>query len=641
MNHLTNSKSPYLQQHKDNPVDWFPWGPEAFAKAKAENKPIFLSIGYSTCHWCHVMARESFSDADVAASLNKYYVSIKLDREERPDIDEVYMTALLALHGSGGWPLSAWLTPEAKPFFAGTYFPKPQFLALINRIGDLWQSEKQNLLGDAEKFNEILQKNFQPPPKSNIDVNVLLTQFDTDFEANYDEVYGGFKGAPKFPHSFSLIALMRSDRILGSTRAREIVHHTLTGMIDGGLFDHVEGGFHRYAVDQKWAVPHFEKMLYDQAWIAISLFEAAQFLQEPWFTSVGEKTLSFVCEELRHADGGFFSALDAESKIPGTSQKQEGYYFTFSEEDLKTVLSADELNEVKKMPTIDGRFVLQRPSFDAKKLATLRTPLPQPGRDEKIIAAWNGWMIMAYCKGFDATKDPKWLLAAQEAWRFAEKNLIRKEGVSRRWADGDTAIPGTSEDYAGLIGAALSLYHSSLEENYLVSAIRLQSGLDETFWDASNGGYFLSDNSDPHLLLKFQQDRDGVTPTTNSLSLNNLAKLKLLTSSETYDKQIESLTRILTAKVQSNPLSHGFAAVSLANQTQFKKIIVASADREFDELRKRLCSAYHPFVLLAQPSKTVEAPQSAGAETFFVCTQNRCLPGVGTAKEALETLGRA
>lgn len=629
MNELKHEKSPYLLQHQNNPVHWMTWGEKAFEKARRENKPIFLSIGYSTCHWCHVMARESFENNEIAEVLNRSYVSIKVDREERPDVDAIYMAALLALTGSGGWPLSAWLLPDGRPFFTGTYFPPTRFLPLLQRIETLWRDEQSKLTEDAEKFKAALEFNLLTEVNKTKPSVHLLSRFDENFETRFDENFGGFSGAPKFPQSMSLMTIMRSDLALGATRAREFVQKTLEGMTSGGLLDQVEGGFHRYCVDADWSVPHFEKMLYDQAWLSMALFEASQFLAEPSYKKIAEDTLRFVKDQLTDPGGGFYSAIDAESVNPQTGKKQEGFYFTYSKEELDGAEEA-----LKVGPELDGRIVMQRPPdsipIDWERLRRIRAQHPRPHRDEKIIAAWNGWMIAAFCKGYEVTGEIEWLKTAQNVWNFIQKNLVNKKGLARRWSQGDASIAGVSEDYAALVLAGLALHQSTLNDEYLYAGIHLQREMIERFWSEEQAGFLLSDGTDKSLILRFQQESDGVSPTTNSLSASNLLKLSFLTADADFGKKCDQLFERQTTRFSGNPLSLPYFGVALAEHERLRKIQIEKPGAETLKLREKLKQQYQPFVLLTK--------ESGESESFAVCTRERCLDKVKTAAEALERL---
>lgn len=593
MNELAKEKSPYLRQHENNPVHWLPWGEKAFEKARSENKPIFLSIGYSTCHWCHVMARECFENAEIAKVLNRGYISVKVDREERPDVDGIYMAALLALTGSGGWPLSAWILPDGRPFFAGTYFPPQHFLPLLSKIEQLWKEDQSKLAEDAEKFKAALEFNLLTPVDKHAPSISLLSSFDENFESRYDETFGGFSGAPKFPQSMSLMTLMRADLTIGATRAREFVHHTLESMSKGELFDHVEGGFHRYSTGADWSVPHYEKMLYDQAWISITLFEAAQFLQDTSFSKTAERALAFVKAAMTSPDGGFYSALDAESVNPATGKKEEGYYYSLKE-------------------------------------PALRKNNPKPHRDEKIIASWNGWMIGAFSKGFEATGNSEWLTAAERAFAFVTKNLVSSSGLARRWSEGDASIAGTSEDYAAMIFASLALYNATLNDDYLSSAVKWQTEMITRFWSEEHGGFLLSNGADKNLIFRFQQESDGVTPTTNSLSASNLLRLSFLTNDADFSKKCEQLFERQTTRFAGSPLNLPYFGVALSEYEHLRKIEIEKPGKETENLRQKLREQFYPFVILSA--------KTGSSESFSVCTRKECLPKVQTANEALKQI---
>lgn len=593
MNEIGKEKSPYLRQHEDNPVHWLPWGEKAFEKARRENKPIFLSIGYSTCHWCHVMARECFENLEIAKVLNRGYISIKVDREERPDVDALYMAALLALTGSGGWPLSAWILPDGRPFFAGTYFPPQHFLPLLNKIEQLWKDDHTKLSEDAEKFKAALEFNLLTPVEKHAPSISLLSSFDENFESRFDQQYGGFSGAPKFPQSMSLMTLMRADLTIGATRAREFVHQTLENMSNGELFDHVEGGFHRYSTGADWSVPHFEKMLYDQAWISIALFEASQFLQDQSFCKTAERTLAFVKAQMTSPGGGFYSALDAESVNPATGKKEEGYYYSLKE-------------------------------------PALRKNNPKPHRDEKIIASWNGWMIGAFSKGFEVTGNAEWLDIAEQAYSFVGKKLVTSQGIARRLSEGDASIAGTSEDYAAMIFAALALYNATLKGEYLNDATKWQNEMIERFWSEEQSAFLLSSGSDKNLILRFQQESDGVTPTTNALSASNLLRLSFLTSDAEFSKKCEELFERQTTRFAGSPLNLPYFGVALAEYDRLKKVEIENPDALTKDFRQTLREKFYPFVILSG--------KQAAQESFSVCTRKECLPKVHSPAEVIKQL---
>ncbi|MGZ3721712.1 MAG: thioredoxin domain-containing protein, partial [Bdellovibrionales bacterium] len=360
VNLLQNEKSPYLLQHKDNPIAWMPWGPEAFRMAREEKKPVFLSVGYSTCHWCHVMAHESFEDAEVAEVLNKDFICIKVDREENPDVDQIYMSALQALSGGGGWPMSLWLTAEGKPFFAGTYFPKFRFLQLLRRIQEIWTTEPEKLTADSDRLLETIRdmEKSEPREGSEAEYEEFLKAYVTHFQHHFDVENGGFGGAPKFPQTMNLMVMMRQDFKSGLRQAEAMVNTTLLKMVRGGVYDQLAGGFHRYSVDEKWLVPHFEKMLYDQAMLTITLVEAYQMYGEPELARATRETLDYVLREMTHPSGGFYSAQDADSLNPVVAHKEEGYFCTYDYTELRNLLTIDELTILEKAYglTPEGNF---------------------------------------------------------------------------------------------------------------------------------------------------------------------------------------------------------------------------------------------------------------------------------------------
>lgn len=558
LNRLAGEKSPYLLQHRENPVDWRPWGPEAFAEAARMNKPVFLSIGYSTCHWCHVMAHESFENADIAALMNEKFINIKVDREERPDVDRLYMAFVQATTGSGGWPMSVWLTPEGKPFFGGTYFPpedrygRAGFPNILTQISRLWQEDRGRVESEGRRVTEALKESLQSAaagsgPEGAEPLDRALESFSRSFDAEQ----GGFGGAPKFPRPSVLNFLLRSA-LRGNGpeagRAREMALATLRGMAAGGLRDHLGGGFHRYSVDAFWHVPHFEKMLYDQAQLAVSYTEAWQLTHEGFYEDIAREILDYVLRDMTHPAGGFYSAEDADSLLRhGSTEHAEGAFYVWSRSEIQEALggSAEEfcrhygVEEAGNAPAgsdpqgeFTGKNILivrgsqESPALAASRarLFALRNKRPRPHLDDKILTAWNGLMISGFARAGAAFGESRYLDAARQAADFIAAHLTRDGRLLRAWRDGAGDIGGFAEDYACLIQGLLDLYEATFESRWLKWAFDLQEHQDQLFWDDGTGNYFSSGAEDPILPVRMKEDYDGAEPSANSVSALNLLR---------------------------------------------------------------------------------------------------------------------
>jgi uncharacterized protein YyaL (SSP411 family) len=639
-NRLAAERSPYLRQHAENPVDWFPWGDAAFAKARAEQKPIFLSIGYSTCHWCHVMAHESFENAAVADVLNRAFVSIKLDREERPDLDRLYMTYVQQTTGHGGWPMSVWLTPDGKPFYGGTYFPpddrhgRPGFVTLLNAIAQHWQNERAKIETGAEEIVQALRRYAAEGPAREDTSAAGATvpplheaagaAFDKCFQYFYeshDPIWGGFGGAPKFPRAATLNFLFRVAALQGveSDAGREAVKmatFTLQRMAEGGLHDHVGGGFHRYSVDEKWHVPHFEKMLYDQAQIALNLLEARQATGVEVYGWVARGIFDYVQRDLTSPRGGFYSAEDADSEIAEDGEQKtedgrskmanrkhaEGAFYVWTKDEIDAVLGDDAAffcahfgvkagGNVEHDPQGEfaGKNVLmqQRPlsqtAADLKldlpgaaeklvrcieKLRAVRSRRPRPHLDDKVIAAWNGLMISALAKGHQVLEgasrrdDSPYLIAAERAAKFLRAELWDEASgtLYRSWRETRSDIPGFAEDYAFLIQGLLDLYEAGFDIRWLQWAERLQARMDELFWDAERGGYFNSRADDASVLVRLKEDYDGAEPAPSSAAAMNLVRLDWMLGGGSEDGGPRTEDSARSADAGGAPRTGGTAA---------------------------------------------------------------------------------
>ena len=559
-NTLAGEKSPYLIQHKNNPVDWMPWGEAAFARAKAEGKPVFLSIGYSTCHWCHVMARESFENPETAALMNRAFVNIKVDREERPDVDRVYMAFVQATSGGGGWPMSVWLTPEGSPFFGGTYFPpddrygRAGFPRILQQIEKLWSEDREKIGSEASRVIGELREAATAQPSGGPLQGAWIEGAYKTFAGTYDDGHGGFGGAPKFPRPAVLNFLLR-----GGEESRRMALETLRAMSLGGMRDQLGGGFHRYSVDRFWHVPHFEKMLYDQAQIAVSLVEAWQITKDPFFAATLRSTLDYVLRDMTHPEGGFFSAEDADSVIAGGSEDHaEGAFYVWTKSEIEEALGTAAAGEFcarygvrtggNAPPDSDphgeftGKNILhgtggeETPSLAESRriLFELRKQRPRPHLDDKILTAWNGLMISAFAKAGAALNEPVYLQAATRAAEFVNAELTRNGGLLRSWRGSASDIPGFAEDYAFYIQGLLDLYEAGFDLRWITLAEALQRSQDALFRDGDS--YFSSRAGDPLLPLRMKEDYDGAEPSANSVSSLNLLRLARMLHRESMEE---------------------------------------------------------------------------------------------------------
>ena len=594
-NRLAREKSPYLLQHAQNPVEWLPWGEEAFAKARRENKPIFLSIGYSTCHWCHVMAHESFESAEVAAIMNREFVNIKVDREERPDVDRVYMTFVQATTGGGGWPMSVWLTPELKPFVGGTYFPpedrygQPAFSKVLERIATAWKQDHKKIAEQGTNIIAALAEaaNAGGGEATPLDAATLDAAYQ-QIARSYDAHEGGFGTSPKFPRPVTLNFLFRIyardavDAVQGK-HALEMNLFTLRKMAAGGIHDHLGGGFHRYSVDGFWHVPHFEKMLYDQAQLAVAYLEAFQITREPLFAAVARDTLDYVRRDMTAKEGGFFSAEDADSLVVaavgdrGHSESREGAFYVWSQKEIDAALgsAAGIFNyhygvkpDGNVPPAADphaeftGKNILielqsvaetakhfQKEEADVRQLLaasratllTLRSKRPRPHLDDKIITAWNGLMISAFARGAQVLDEPAYLEAAMRAARFVRTHLYDESGkvLVRNYREGRSEVEGFADDYAFVVQGLLDLYEASFDVSWLQFAIELQATQDRLFFDEERGGYFSGTGQDTSILLRLKEDNDSAEPAASSVAALNLLRLAQIRDEKSWRERAE------------------------------------------------------------------------------------------------------
>ncbi len=652
-NLLRLEKSPYLLQHRDNPVNWHPWGEVAFAKARAENKPIFLSIGYSTCYWCHVMEKDSFELEEVAQALNQSFVSIKVDREERPDVDSIYMDAVVAMTGHGGWPMSVFLTPALKPFYGGTYFPRAQFLTILSRISELWKREQQQLLESAEQLLLALKRELVSTEAQQIPSVEVLTTSIEHYARRFDQRHGGFGQAPKFPPHQSLPLLLRVFHHTNSALALEMATQTLDSMARGGIYDQLRGGFARYSVDERWLVPHFEKMLYDNAQLVIAYLEAFQVTGSVHYAEIARETLDYVLAEMTSDEGGFYSAQDA-----GEVGK-EGEYYVWKESELRKLLTGEEFNFAKTVWDLPaegnfehGQIVLSLLPGTAwsvksdsrylairKKLLTAREQRVPPHTDDKVLTAWNGLMIAAMARGSAVLNEKRYLAAAQSAADFIQRKLLKSGRLERRYRDGEAGIAGVLEDYSFLIFGLLALgeteFTTGIKSERIQLAERLQAKQDELFWDEERFGYFSTTIADVSLIRRKKEFEDNATPSANGIAAQNLLRLYLFTGNADFKIRAEKLLACIGQGMARFPSAYASAAQALDFYRSNAQQIVLVGPQDSQPTQEFLRWLHLKFL----PNKTVmwsngeEAQQLAplqgkvainGKVTFYICADETC-----------------
>ena len=675
-NRLIDESSPYLLQHATNPVDWYPWGRDAFEKARKENKPIFLSIGYSTCHWCHVMEHESFSDEEVAALLNKYFVSIKVDREERPDIDQVYMAVTQTMTGRGGWPNTVFLTPEKKPFFAGTYFPKetrwglPGLMELLPKVASIWQNDRENVLKSAQQITDLLAGKGDPNPGNAPDKN-LLDKTRNLLADVYDPEYGGFGQAPKFPTPHILTFLLRRYHHNEDTQALAMVEKTLTRMRLGGIHDHIGFGFHRYSTDGQWLVPHFEKMLYDQALLAMAYTEAYQATGKKFYARTVREIIAYILRDMTSNEGGFYSAEDADS------EGVEGKFYLWTLPQIQKILGKKETETFKRIYTLEanGNFTSReeaqaagsnilhlkkalpdlagelgvpekqlhrRLEINREKLFKVRNKRVHPFKDDKILTDWNGLMIAALARAGQVLNEPRYTADAVRAADFIMLKLRDNNGrLVKRYRKGTAGLPAHLDDYAFVVWGFLELYEATLKATYLQEAIRLNDQMIKHFWDQQSGGLFMTADDSEKLLIRNKEIYDGAIPSGNSVAALNLLRLGHITGREDYLKKAEEISRAFSESVNRYPAGHAHLMMALdyALNPNYEVVIVGRPAAK--DTRAMLLALRRPFlpgkVVLLRPADKKAAAEiirmapytefmvsKDGRATAYVCTNFVC-----------------
>lgn len=629
-NKLVHEKSPYLLQHAYNPVEWFPWGQEAFEKATRENKPIFLSIGYSTCHWCHVMERESFEDEEVAALLNEKFISIKVDREERPDVDHIYMTVCQAMTGQGGWPLTIIMTPDSKPFFAGTYFPKeskwgrPGVMDILRQISAVWSHERERIEQRVQHIVNTITPHLSRTAEGTLSKEILNEAYQL-FSRDFDSQYGGFGDAPKFPTPHNLLMLLRHWKQTGENRALEMVEKTLVCMHQGGIYDHIGFGFARYSVDREWLVPHFEKMLYDNALLAYTYLEAYEATGKEYYANVAREIFTYVLRDMSDPDGGFYSAEDADS------EGEEGKFYVWIPEEIKQVLG-EEVGQlfchaygITKAGNFEGHSIpnlINSPleKFAARigkepeqvrkllngareKLFEAREKRIHPGKDDKILTSWNGLMIAALAKGARVLGDERCEQAAVRAIRFILDKLRRSDGrLLARYRDGEAAYLGYVDDYAFLIWGLLETYETTLDPEYLKLSLDLNEDLLRLFWDEQEGGLFFYGSDGEQLIARPKEIYDGAIPSGNGVAAYNWLRLFHLTGRMELREKAERLLKAFAGNYEHYPAGYSFSMLALQMAIGPVRQIVIAGRRDDERAKAFLAAAreeYRPFDLIS------------------------------------------
>lgn len=688
-NRLIFEKSPYLLQHARNPVDWYPWGDAAFERARREDKPIFLSIGYSTCHWCHVMEHESFEDPKVARLMNETFINIKVDREERPDVDNIYMTVCQAMTGSGGWPLTIVMTPDKKPFFAATYIPKearfgrPGMVDLIPRIGELWENNRQKLLESADKITEFLQQTSRGAPGEAPQQTVLDTGFQ-QLASRFDQTHGGFGSAPKFPSPHNFAFLLRYWHRSGEDRALRMVEKTLQAMRLGGIFDHVGFGFHRYSTDEQWLLPHFEKMLYDQAMMALAYVETYQATGKEFYARTAREIFTYVIRDMTAPEGGFYSAEDADS------EGEEGLFYLWTPEEIKQVVGEEDGARVIDWFNVEpgGNFVEQATGQrTGRSILHLRKPLAKlaeeagmstseaetwwaktrdklfearekrvhPLKDDKVLTDWNGLMIAALAKGTQVLGEERYEQAARRAADFVLETLRDDQGrLLKRYRQGEASLPAHVDDYAFIVWGLLELYEATFDVGHLENAIALNKTMLKHFWDDKNGGLFFSPDTLSELIVRTKEVYDGAIPSGNSVAAMNLLRIGRITGEPELEEKAMNIARAFSDQVQRAPAGHTqlLSALDFAFGPSFEVVIAGQPEtKDTEAMVRALMQHYEPNkVVIFRPGQEkrprivnlapfTEAQLSLnGQATAYVCRNYACKAPTTDIDEMLAAL---
>jgi len=611
-NRLFLETSPYLLQHAHNPVNWYPWGEEAFEAAREKNLPVLLSIGYSTCHWCHVMEEESFEDVEIAKYINENYIAIKVDREERPDIDAIYMSAVQAITGRGGWPMTVWLTQDRKPFYGGTYFPARDgdrgtgmgFLTVLGKVKESWDQKPDLIQQSSDRLATIIKQILTPEKGDAESIETILETAVADLKSGYDKINGGVMGYPKFPSSMPVRLLLRYYHKTQDQTVLGMAEKTLSKMASGGIYDHVGGGFHRYTTDEKWKIPHFEKMLYDNALLIMAYLDGYQVTGRQDFKQIVDETLLYIKREMTAPSGGFYSAIDADSLTPD-GKREEGYYYTWTKKELSSILGKESAKavaahfDVTAKGNFEGRNIFNiktSPEINAKdakmpqagmveiiqdaksKLYAHRTAhRPVPIRDEKILTAWNGLMISAYARSGFALENTEYIQTAQKAARFILTNLFKDNHLFRSHMDGQARHNAYLDDYSFLIAALLDLFEVDPDPYWFESAVKLEKIMSDRFEDKKDGGYFMTADNHEKLIAREKPGHDSAIPSGNSIAAMNLLRLYEFTTDDRYRKKAVNTFKTFSKLIESSP--HGVSEMLMAinfSQESAKEIVIVS-----------------------------------------------------------------
>ena len=684
-NKLVNEQSPYLLQHAYNPVDWYPWSEEAFEKARIENKPIFLSIGYSTCHWCHVMEKESFEDEEVAKLMNEAFVSIKVDREERPDIDGIYMTVCQILTGSGGWPLTIVMTPEKKPFFAGTYFPRlgrygsAGMMELIPQLSELWNSKNDDILKSAEEISHALI-NSSKFSGDEILSSEILDQAFNELSRRFDPENGGFGKSPKFPTPHNLTFLLRYWKKNNNEDALAIVEKTLTEMRLGGIYDHVGFGFHRYSTDPKWLVPHFEKMLYDQALLAIAYIEAYQATKKELFENTVKEILEYVNRDMRSKKGGFYSAEDADS------EGEEGKFYLWTVDELRDILKEDAdlffeifncdpagnwidpmhggkvgtnilhlqttMDEYSSKSNVSTGILEIKIALAQKQLLEAREKKIHPHKDDKILTDWNGLMISAFAKAAQVFDEKKYIEIAESTAKFILNHMTLQNGrLLHRYRNGNADIAGNLDDHAFLIAALLDLYETTFSVDHLIDALKLNDDLIKYFWDENDGAFFFTATDSEKLLVRQKEIYDGAIPSGNSIALLNLVRLYRFTGRTEFEVKASQMIKTFSQLIKTSPSAYTqfLSALDFYIGPSKEILLVGNDDEKVKRFLRILREIFIPNKViiykddrmedkLSKAAEFTKSYQSLNGAEAYICENFSCRLPVTSEKDLIALL---
>ncbi len=675
-NRLAGETSPYLLQHAHNPVDWYPWGPEALAKAKAEEKPIFLSIGYSACHWCHVMERESFENEPIAALMNEHFINVKVDREERPDLDSIYMAAVQAMTGHGGWPMSVFLTPDLQPFFGGTYYPPvdsrgmPGFPRVLESVSKAWDDRRDEIVASAAEMTEQLKASAAVAKAGGGTLDVkLLDNAARSLARVFDAAHGGFGAAPKFPHPMDLRVLLRQHARTGDTHALGMVKLTLDKMARGGIYDHLGGGFARYSTDDRWLAPHFEKMLYDNALLSTVYLEAYQVTHDPEYARVARETMDYILGRMTSPEGGFYSTEDADS------EGVEGKFYVWALAEVVDILGPDRgktfayvydvtpqgnweetniLNLPKTIPQaaalqnrVESELRVELAESRSKLLAARETRIP-PGKDTKILTSWNGLMIAPLAEGSRILGDDRYLDAARKAAGFLLDRMVAEDGrLLHSIRDGRAKLNGYLDDYANLIDGLTRLYEASGEPRWIEAAVRLADTMIAEFLDRDDAGFFYTGDRHEALIARTKELHDNATPSANAMAITALLRLEALTGREDFGKVAREALEAVRLVLERAPTAAGQSLIALdfllATTKEFA-VVARPDDGEFRAVIETLASRFLPHKVVApaligkaeaSPELVpllADRPTRDGRVTIYVCERMTCAaPVVGVA----------